>query len=725
MSRHFGRLGPGSTRVLRNSRQRLTRSLVGTALVAAALLAPFAHASGPRTLTPEFFATPYSRAELIAGTAFASNDSFSRTLLYLHLSGRFTDEHRALFDALRPRAPQSLGLTPAYEWRQMVMAATGGPYLIETTKYVRRAVTRNGVSLTEAWYSENCQTDALSTAIATFNDRRTRYGETSPAFGRWLEAQRLVFENCSETELRLPTPPEDGWTALEQQDRRYQIAASYFYNLQYARAAELFAEIAEDDASPWADVSRYLVGRSLVREAVTNGVDVDDNLRKALALFREMAADAPYLARYPSVTGLISYVEIRLDTPGFMRNAARLLLESPAELSASALDDFLLLADNNAFDSGTDGAAEQELLRWLRLARSARTDSASTAGAIGLSWRDTGNPAWLYLAIDRDPGQMSIAEARERREDLASLDPSASAYAEMIVKVAQLLAGARDSDGARELATLALGDGDLALKPEQRNRLEYLLATLIEDPIERLGRSDLMPVAMRYDGSGFAAFSGAALRQATRSGTLFPAGTVEMLNRDFTPAMLLDAAGRIPFNDYLEGRLVIAAWVRAILLGDDVAARRAAGLLKSAFPALETELDRFIEDDDGGFTAAYIILRHPGFSPWVPDGIGRYKYDAAGIVFPAATVALPYRSDNWWCAAALPTATEFFGPIVLEHARAVPDDPRVPQALHRLVFATRYSCATGPGELSRAAFQLLHARYPDSEWAEMTPYWYE
>jgi hypothetical protein len=294
----------------------------------------------------------------------------------------------------------------------------------------------------------------------------------------------------------------------------------------------------------------------------------------------------------------------------------------------------------------------------------------------------------------------------------------------MLVKLAQLLAASGDDDGARELATQTLGGGPV-LELAQRNSLEYLLASLIEDPIERLGRSDLLPVAMRYDGSSFAAYSGDSLRQATRGGTLFPADTTEMLNRDFTPAMLLDAAERISFNDYIEGRLVIAGWVRAILTGDVDTARRAAGLLKSPYPGLAAELDRFIEDDNGDFTAAYIVLTHPGFSPWMPAGIGRQEWGPAGLVFPAASVALPFSSENWWCAAALPTVTGFFGPIVLEQARAAPEDPRVPQALHRLVFAGRHSCAGGTGEMSRAAFEQLHSRYPDSEWAAKTPYWYE
>jgi hypothetical protein len=71
------------------------------------------------------------------------------------------------------------------------------------------------------------------------------------------------------------------------------------------------------------------------------------------------------------------------------------------------------------------------------------------------------------------------------------------------------------------------------------------------------------------------------------------------------------------------------------------------------------------------------------------------------------------------------TATEFFGPPLIDYAALNRDDASVPQALHRLVFATRYACASGPGEVSQAAFNLLHRNYPDSEWAEQTPYWYE
>jgi hypothetical protein len=56
-------------------------------------------------------------------------------------------------------------------------------------------------------------------------------------------------------------------------------------------------------------------------------------------------------------------------------------------------------------------------------------------------------------------------------------------------------------------------------------------------------------------------------------------------------------------------------------------------------------------------------------------------------------------------------------------AKAHPDDTRVPEALHLSVRALRYAW-TGNGDLSKEAFDLLHKRYPTSEWTKKTPYWF-
>src|SRR5205085_10576147 len=57
-------------------------------------------------------------------------------------------------------------------------------------------------------------------------------------------------------------------------------------------------------------------------------------------------------------------------------------------------------------------------------------------------------------------------------------------------------------------------------------------------------------------------------------------------------------------------------------------------------------------------------------------------------------------------------------------ARAHPDDPLVHEALHLAVRTTRYTNGRHMTTFPKQAFTLLHARYPKSKWAAMTPYWY-
>jgi hypothetical protein len=70
-------------------------------------------------------------------------------------------------------------------------------------------------------------------------------------------------------------------------------------------------------------------------------------------------------------------------------------------------------------------------------------------------------------------------------------------------------------------------------------------------------------------------------------------------------------------------------------------------------------------------------------------------------------------------------APDYLCAQTLSWARAHGDDPRVPEALHLCVRAGHLGM-TGPGTgaWSKRAFQLLHSRYPKSDWAAKTKYWY-
>jgi len=74
---------------------------------------------------------------------------------------------------------------------------------------------------------------------------------------------------------------------------------------------------------------------------------------------------------------------------------------------------------------------------------------------------------------------------------------------------------------------------------------------------------------------------------------------------------------------------------------------------------------------------------------------------------------------------ALGTAPNYFCKLAIDWATANPNDPRSPEALHLAVRSTRYGCTDKEtGKLSKAAFDLLHKRYPNTKWANATKYWF-
>jgi hypothetical protein len=160
------------------------------------------------------------------------------------------------------------------------------------------------------------------------------------------------------------------------------------------------------------------------------------------------------------------------------------------------------------------------------------------------------------------------------------------------------------------------------------------------------------------------------------------------------------------------------------------------------------------------FDQVFTLLHSPGIQLYLQSGYGRNTAEVDKI---------DSYGDNWWCSANLPkdapyrqvppkglamaesgraapflpaaelqkaadealelrgagTAPDWLGAQTLAFARQHPQDPRVPEALHLVVRATRYGCTDDKtSNFSKRAFDLLHRRYPTSEWTKKTPYWF-
>ena len=102
---------------------------------------------------------------------------------------------------------------------------------------------------------------------------------------------------------RLPSGPD--WLKA---DRAYQIATAYLYRYDYARAAELYAAIGQDAASPWRQLARYLAARAAVHAAIV--AQTPERIAAADAAIAGIAADpelAAYHADAPRLASLLAF----------------------------------------------------------------------------------------------------------------------------------------------------------------------------------------------------------------------------------------------------------------------------------------------------------------------------------------------------------------------------------------------------------------------------------
>jgi len=222
-------------------------------------------------------------------------------------------------------------------------------------------------------------------------------------------------------------------------------------------------------------------------------------------------------------------------------------------------------------------------------------------------------------------------------------------------------------------------------------------------------------------------------------------------NRGLATADMLELARLETLPQPLRARGAGAAWIRAALLDQPETGRAAADLLARLVPATADAVARYRR------AATPAERRHAALVASVAFGLSAdldmqaqtvergtpgdvtasawcsFKPDpsAAPTSFVWRLPAMPELGD----AAArgselerlmkLKTATGTFGDDVLQWADTHPADPELPWLLHVVVQSTRGGCLDPDAKaLSRKAFALLHKRWPRSEWARATPYFY-
>jgi hypothetical protein len=628
----------------------------------------------------------------------------------------------------------------------------------------------------ESWGSfTNCPVAAWDQATATLAARKQAWGEGSPALRDWIAVQHRVLARCAlgpkhfRTDLgwainpdaaaRFLLPvmtigdPPAGSPPLLAKDRAYQRASALLYEGRYAEAEVAFAAIARDAASPWKDWGTYLALRARLRRIqVTPAVSPPQpedhrpeaaNARKeatawrtseatrlradigaALADARKRGAteEARRLAALDTLAGA------RVDPGGRMRELAVQLAQAPdAATQREAIGDYVLLH--------RQWPPADTMGEWL----AGLIDSHDAAERVRLSEKSLARylqhptqRAWLFSAAAlAQSGDPHLAALRKALADVPDKHPGATTFLLQRVRLSERAV-------ARPLADALLKRPDVLADYSARNRvrqyrmlsaatLEEFWADALREPGAGIDPDTLLPLAPP---------SGSAP-------TGWDADASWILNHELPLAVLMATARRSGWSGAARSQIATMAWARAVLLGD---ARRAREALKQA-ANLEAQLAAYTDDTQFLMESKLALWKQNllpvvgEYQSWctlkaVPsNGSQGLTVNALNPVLrPGQFAARLLSADEvraWKteraALEALPPRTNVVMQNALAFAARYPDDPRVPSLLRDTVYATRldYCGDAAAGAMSKQALDLLKKKYPQSNEAKRTKYWFK
>jgi hypothetical protein len=393
-------------------------------------------------------------------------------------------------------------------------------------------------------------------------------------------------------------------------------------------------------------------------------------------------------------------------------------------------------------------------------------------------WRSTHTIPWLVVALGKLEADDTAPEGLINAA--AEIPADSAAYATVAYQRARLAREAGDDQLARRVLQDALSLGKNL--PDSAAHLlqdeQTTVAADFEDFQSRIWQTPILfdfgdglpdTESRCYDAECGLTFYGVA--KPPRSAHLLPqfsATAATLLNTQLPLKRLVELVQSSSLPENLRQRMAPAVWARAALLNDFESANGVAAAATAARP----ELRAYLADYRGAktaqqrqFAAVFALLHFPGLRPFVDDsyprttGFGKIDNyrdnwwcgDVGGVADqvnyskpylesageirelspPVSSLAFLDSSDKlrataeWQQLRLTGFAGRYLPRIVIDWASRNPEDPRVPEALHLAVRATRYGCSDGkPNKLSRQAYTTLHKNYPHSEWAKRTPFWF-
>jgi hypothetical protein len=549
-------------------------------------------------------------------------------------------------------------------------------------------------------------------------------------------------------------------------DREYQIAAAYFYAGNYSEARQRFEKIAADSNSHWRGIAPLLAGRSVLREATINDGNEGNNdtkLSDAETTFRKLVNDPSRPEFRSAAQRLLNFTEARLHPREELRRLSDKLAKNDSKNLIADLTDYTFLMDRIPYKEKYE-LADDDLTDWIFTLQGAGGDVLAHALT---KWKESRSDAWLAAALSwmhaPNPQLDDVLTAARK------VPSSSPAYSMATFHRLRLEYEAGGGEHVRPELDASLKEHGAQFSISTINLMKALQMRMALNLDEFLALAPRKAAATEFDGAPEPWDPKDFWHGEQQSDVLFDQDGAYMLNRFLPLATLVRAVQSTSVPAALRPPVALAAWARAVILDDKKAANEAGHACEQLVPEMKAALEQYDQAPDTQekkFAAIFVMLHFPGVQIEVH----------AGALRGMAASELDSFRDNWWGAAAdspgfggakpgtlangsplsavypdqklrpssfvnadeeaaaleqwkeisRAPAPNFFASVVLDWAKAHPDDARVPEALHLVVRATRYGNGDkDTGTYSKAAFDVLHSRYPNSEWAKKTPFWFK
>lgn len=603
-------------------------------------------------------------------------------------------------------------------------------------------------------FDSNCPAEKFRASAIELNKMTNDSGGSDPKVKQWMDARDQMLAECSR---HPPGPPMGPFipaqiehaSPFEREQRDYQIASATFYGGDYDAAIKMFQAIAADRLSPWRNIAPYLVARATIRKAtLSSGKNDMALLAQAETQLNQIVATSSDAGVKRAARHLLGFVEAQLHPQQRLEELARAVMtpEAGSELRRD-VSDYIWMLNNKTPNPGDYHA---DITDWILTMSGEGPDSIEPVDARAhaiAKWKQTSSVPWLVAALIAasvsDPSAPALIHAA------AAVKPQSPAYVTVTYYEARLLIGEGKTGEARaRLDSILARSAELPISAV--NELKGLRMSVARNLDEMLTFSLRTPLGLTDDGDFDqlpSPLTSPALEESA-AGPLFDDDGASALNRCLPLNLLLRAAQSDSFPPSLRERVARATVIRAILLGDEPAARELAPLVAQSDPELKPGIESWLKAknaDEREFDAAFLMLQNPGLRFTVGSGPGRMtdfdqidsyrdNWWPAGEFVVAKTTACPSflsttqktSADDEWKKLAAINAPNYLCRAALEQAGRRPHDARVPEALHLCVRAVHFGCSNKDGSaLAKSAFVSLHQRYPDNPWTYSTEFWYK